>query len=245
MPETAEALAKRQGELRKQVAELLNMPDSGKVAKAETLKKFRHGNADVHELKYGLLGLSSYLILPDEVDSSPIAVFLHKSRSKEGALESQTVDKLLAAGTAVLAIDSVPFEETAYLLGTSPTAYNVSHVLESVDLLARSYNVEAKLISCIGEVDDVALLTALLDERISSVVVASAGGSQVSRQGNQRHGTVPGLQAVTTRTELLAMLAPRELCIETQEAGQEQIEEVYRLAGARDKLHFAAKPEKN
>ena len=241
VPKDKAALDKRRAELKQQARSLLNLPDSGKPAAAETLRTFRHGAAEVHELKYGRLGLSSYFISPEGVAHAPVAIYLHGSRTKEGALASPRVGKLLAGGTAVLALDSVPFEETTHLLGTTPTAYNVAHVLESLDVIGTLGDVDTKRIACIGEVDDVAALAALLDERIASVVVASTGDVRVPRQGYRWTGVVPGLRAVASRAELVAMLAPRRVCLEVGIGEAAKIAAVYGLLGAAEQLELHAR----
>ena len=214
VPATKHALDARRTELRTKVRELLNLPTMPEVVTAKKIRTFRYGTVSVDELEYGLLGLSSYLIMPDVDESPPVAIVLDRSGTKEGVLESARGKALLAGGTAVLALDALPFLETTFLMGTSPTAYNVAHVMESIDLLVDSYNVDPKQISCIGEVDDVALLAGFLDDRIATVVVASqAGQRKVPRQGYRRTGVVPGLLALTTRTELAAMIAPRTVRI--------------------------------
>jgi len=196
VPEGKAALEARRREVAERVRELLRLPARPEDAAAETVRAFRHGHAAARELRYGLLGLSSFLLVPDGARRPPVAIVLDRSRTKEGALRSPRVAKLLAEGTAVLAIDCVGFEETTHLLGTSPTAYNVCHVLESVDALSRLTDVDASRLACIGEVDDVAPLAAFLDQRIARVVVASKAGTPVSWQRYRWHGIVPGLRAV-------------------------------------------------
>ena len=240
-PSSPEALKTRRETLRKQLRALLKLPQAGEAAEVQVVRKFRTESAEAHELRYGLLGLSSILMLPNEVDYPPVAILLDQSRTKEAAVANPRTQELLAGGIAVLALDCVPFEETTFLLDTSPTAYNVGHVLESVDVLTRAYNVAPKTISLVGEVDDVAAIAALLDERIAGVVVASTAGARVPRQAYRAEGIVPGLRAMTTRTEILAMLAPRPLRIETPVDGEAAIAAVYRLAGAENKLEFAVK----
>ncbi len=259
-----------------QIAAVLNLPERPQPTTPQVLGIQARGEARVVELKFGLLGLSSYLILPKDATHPPLVVYLHQSRTKQGALESPRTAQWLAAGKAVLALDCVPFEETTYLLGTSPTAYNVSHVLESLDALqqwermaeadppraeptpepGRAKPVSQTLagdcrgavilrtnqqVSCVGEVDDVALLAAILDRRIHSVTVAAAAGSPAPKQGYRQNGVVPGLRALAHRTELLALLAPRELWLETTEPDREDLERVYALAGARERVHSAPK----
>ena len=263
LPKDKAAFDARQAQLKREVGRLLNLPAVGKPVVAETVRTFRHGAAarkggpslpatgkleaafqaaaEVHELRYGLLGLTSYLVSPDGVAHAPVAIVLDASRTKEGALASPRVAKLLAGGTAVLAIDCVAFEETTHLLGTTPTAYNVAHVLESLDVVGTLGDVDTKRVTCIGEVDDVAVLAALTDERIASVVVASTGETKVPRQGYRWTGVVPGLRAVASRAELVAMLAPRRVCLEVEVGEAEKIAEVYRLLGANDRLERRAK----
>lgn len=237
--ERAEEIDRRRGELRPRLLELLNLPAQGDPARLATRARFGRGSAEVLELEYGRLGLVSYLAVPARAVRAPVAIYLHRSRTAWGGLESARTAELLASGTAVLAIDCVPFEETTYLLGTSPTSYNVSHVLASVDALGRIGGLDLKRVSCIGEVDDVALLAALVDARIGSVTVASASGSRVPKLSYRLDGLVPGLRALADRTELLTLLAPRPLRVETEEPGRPAIERAYDLYGARARLSFA------
>lgn len=239
-PESLQEWETARGTLRKQIGAVLNLPERPKTTRPEVVNTMARGDAQVVELKYGLLGLSSYLIRPKSAARPPVAIYLHESRTKEQALTSVRTAGLLSEGTAVLAIDCVPFEETTYLLGTSPTAYNVSHVIESLEVLGQLGDLDVKRIACIGEVDDVALLAAVLDERIGQVTVSAAAGSRVANQGYRQNGIVPGLGAVAARGQLLALLAPRPVRIETKEADREAIEAVYRLAGAADRVEFAS-----
>lgn len=233
VPKTKEALDARRAELRTRVAALLNLPARPKCDSAEKVRTFRHGTATVDELRYGLLGFTSFLMTPPAGESPPVAIFLDTSGVKEGALTNPRVAGLLSGGTVVLALDTTPFRESAFLIGTSPTAYSVGHVLESVELLVNSYNVDPKQVSCIGEVDDIALLAGLLDERIGSVLIASqAGVAKAPGQSYRRTGVVPGLRAVASHGELAAMLVPRRLRIEMAIPDRDKIEAVYRLAGA-------------
>jgi len=229
----------RRNALVKRVAAVLNLPAHAEARRPQELAAWTRSDARVIELKYGLLGLSSYLILPEGAAHPPVAIYLHESRTKEGALESSRAAKLLAQGTAVLALDCVPFEETTYLLSTSPTVYNVRHVIESLDALEQIGDLDLRRISCIGEVDDVVLLAAVLDQRIASVTLSATAGSTVPRQSYRQSGVVPGLAAVTPRSQLMALLAPRPLRVETKEPDRELIQAVYSLAGAAEQVEFA------
>ena len=62
------------------------------------------------------------------------------------------------------------------------------------------------------------------------------------KQGYRQNGVVPGLRAITPRSQLLAMLAPRSLQVETNETDRELIRAVYRLFGAAERVEFLDKP---
>lgn len=194
------------------------------------------------ELTFGTLGLTSILRTPDDVAPPwPCVLYLDGSRTAIGA--TARMQAWLEQGQAVLALDCVPFDDTAVLLGTSSTAYNVAHVLEAVDVLAARPDIDAARLQCVSAVDDVGLLATALDERIRELVIESTSGTNCSFQGYRLNGIVPGLAAVATRARLLSAIAPRRLTVCTMEDARtvESVKHVFRLLGAGDGVSFPPK----
>lgn len=87
--------------------------------------------------------------------------------------------------------------------------------------------------ACIGYVDDVALYAAVLDERITGVVLGSRGGVEPHpRQRYRQEGVVPYISRHIGRPGLLALLAPRPLTLKIEHEGLDDVRAVYRLYGA-------------
>ena len=194
-------------------------------------------NGTVRQVRFGTFGLTAVLATPEDVAPPwPCVLYLDESRTTRGALDR--VRSRLAQGQAALALETVPFDDSAVLLGTSSTAYNVAHVLEGLDMLAAREDIDARRMQCVSGVDDVGLLAAVLDTRVSELVIEAAGGTRCEFQGYRLNGTVPGLRAVLTRAHLLAALAPRRLTVCTREAPEtvEDLARVYALFGKQDQL---------
>ena len=214
----------------------LGLPDrDAEVTQASQPHDAKNGR--LQELTFGTLALRSVLAVPEDIAPPwPCVIYLDPSRTAMGATER--LEGWLAQGSAVLALGAVRFDDTAVLLGTSSTAYNVAHVLEAVDVLAAREDIDMTRLQCVSAVDDVGLLAAVLDERIRELTVESGQGTRCSFQGYRLNGIVPGLNAVVSRTHLMAAVAPRQLTICSQEDADalSAVGKVYGLLDAADAL---------
>jgi len=220
----------------------LGLPTASAPARARLVKRRAHGAVQVSEYEFGSLGLTSWLLRPAaaaETARLPLLIHLPARGIKQDTLDSEPAKEWLARGHAVLALDSVPFEETTHLLGTSATAFNTRHVIEALDAASQMPGVDASQISCLGEADDAALLAALLDPRIRQLTLPVILPSSPDRQSYRRNGIVPGLEALAPRDRLPALLAPRPLQVEDKAFDRKFIEAAYRLNGAAGAVQFA------
>lgn len=126
-----------------------------------------------------------------------------------GSWEKSKEKALLKNKTHLIALDSAPFLESFHLLGTSSTAYTVRHVLDTVAKIPAG-----KAITLVGEVDDVAQLAALLEPRITRIVVAGDPFSPVPKQPYRWSGIVPGLSIGASRENIIELLSPRNVNID-------------------------------
>jgi len=235
-PTGAEQWAEMRRRIVDQVRSVLNVPPrSAEIAHTGQPEDTTKGR--VQKLTFGTLGLTSVLATPDDVAPPwPCVIYLDGSRTTKGAAER--VAGWLAQGSAALALDCVPFDDTAVLLGTSSTAYNVAHVLEAVDVLAARRDIDMARLKCVSAVDDVGLLAAILDERIRELTIEAKQGTRCSFQGYRLNGIVPGLRALATRAHLLAAIAPRRVTVCTEEDAEtlSSVRKVYDLRGAPDAI---------
>lgn len=197
-------------------------------------------NGRIQTLTFGTLGLTSVFATPEDVAPPwPCVIYLDGSRTTKDA--AARIGDWLAQGSAALALDCVPFDDTVMLLGTSSTAYNVAHVLEAADVLAARPDIDTTRLKCVSAVDDVGLLATILDERIRELTIESKHGTRCSFHGYRLNGIVPGLRAVASRAHLLAAVAPRRMTICTEEGAEtlSAARKVYELLGATDALSIA------
>ena len=221
--------------LRESVAEILAVPGGRPDVSPETVRTFEESEFTVEEIRYGALGLSSFLLTP-KGPSESTALYLHESRTKQGALQSGGVRDLLTSGTTVLALDCVGLDDSGMLLGEPSTTANVQHVIETLDLLKQRGIQQA---TCSGYVDDVSLYTAILDDRISGVTIGSRGGAKPHhRQRYRQEGVVPYISRHIGRAALLSLIAPRPLTLRIEEKGLDLVRKVYSLYGAEDRLRI-------
>jgi hypothetical protein len=131
----------------------------------------------------------------------------------------------------VLVLDSVcskypgTLNDSDMLIGGSCVARNIEHVLESVDCLTTRSEVDPDRIACVGEVDDIAMFAAAIDERIA--------GTEVRSRGTGR-GEPPNVSMCAGRAALLSLIAPRKLTLKTTENEKDigNVKRVYELYGA-------------
>ena len=221
--------------LRESVAKVLAVPENKPHISPETIRTFEEDEFTAEEIRYGALGLSSFLLTPKHT-SKNTALYLHQSRTKQGALQTSEVRHLLASGTTVLALDCVGMDDSGMLLGEPSTTVNVQHVIEALDLLKQRGIQQA---ACYGYVDDVALYAAILDNRISEIILGSRGGIEPHHtQRYRQEGVVPYISRHIGRPGLLSLLAPRPLTVKIEERELDQVKKVYSLYGAEDRLRI-------
>lgn len=219
--------------LRRSVAGVIAVPEDRPAVTPESVRTFEGEGYAGEEVRYGALGLSSFLLTP-KGRSMGAAIYLHGSRTKLGALASDEVRGLLTSGTTVLTLDCVGMDDSGLLLGEPSTTVNAQHVIESLDFLDQR---GIRGVTCFGYVDDVALYAAVLDERITGVTLGARGGTTPNpRQGYRQEGVVPYISRHIGRTGLLALIAPRPLTLKIEDADLEAVRRVYRLYGAEDRL---------
>ena len=127
-------------------------------------------------------------------------------------------------------------DDSGMLLGEPSTTANVQHVIEALDLLRQRGIHQA---ACYGYVDDIALYAAILDNRISEIILGSRGGIEPHhKQRYRQEGVVPYIARHIGRPGLLSLLAPRPLTIKIEERELDQVQKVYRLYGAENRLRI-------
>ena len=221
--------------LRETVAKVLAVPENRPNISPETIRTFEENEFTAEEIRYGTLGLSSFLLTPKD-GSKNTALYLHQSRTKQGALQTGEVQHLIASGTTVLALDCVGMDDSGMLLGEPSTTANVQHVMEALDLLKQRDIHQA---TCYGYVDDIALYAAILDNRISEIILGARGGTEPHHQQRYRQeGVVPYISRHIGRPGLLSLLAPRPLTVKIVERELDQVQKVYSLYGAENRLRI-------
>ena len=120
--------------LRETVAKVLAVPENRPRISPETIQTFEEDEFTGEEIRYGVLNLSSFLLTPKGT-SENTALYLHQSRTKQGALKTDEVRHLIASGTTILTLDCVGMDDSGMLLGEPSTTANVQHVIEALDLL--------------------------------------------------------------------------------------------------------------
>ena len=187
VPKDLEAWQGVREDLRKSVARVIAVPEDRPAVEAETVRMFEGEGFTGEEVRYGSLGLSSFLLTPKGRTEGG-KIYLHENRTKKGALRSEEVENLLASGTAMLAPDCVGMDDSGMLLVELSTMAYVQYVLEWLDFLEQRGIRDAV---SVGYVDDVALYAAALDDRISGVVIGSRGGTTPHhRQRYRQEGVV-------------------------------------------------------
>ncbi|MBB29496.1 MAG: hypothetical protein CME25_11415 [Gemmatimonadetes bacterium] len=228
LPSSLEAWEAIKGKLVEYIAEVVPLRARPSSLETETVGVSEESGYQLEEIRYGELGLSSYLIHSNGTNSE-CAIYLDVSRTKEGALLRDDVRNLLHSGVAVLALSCVGLDDSALLLGESSTSSNVHHVIESVDLLQQR---GFQSIHCMGFVDDVALFAGILDERIGRLRLGSRGGTQPHPvQRYRQEGVVPGLNKITTYAGLLSLVAPRPLEVSLSMDALPEVQAVFSLYG--------------
>lgn len=203
-------------------------------------------------IRLGDLELLGRLWMPSGADRIPIVIYLHKSRTSEGAFTPQLRD-WLNQKEAVLSLDMVSSSmglDTDLSCGISATTVNVRQLRSALEYLRTRPEINLGQICCVGEVDDVALFGAIIDERIKAVVLKSKGGQEIQeaftegdwikRGGARYEGIVPELLTTFSRAELLSLCAPRTLVIQTEERWEdlEKVRRVYALLDADEQLQI-------
>ncbi|MYF75150.1 MAG: hypothetical protein F4175_17780 [Gemmatimonadetes bacterium] len=233
IPQELENWKREQIALRDTVAKILAVPENRPRISPETIRTFEEDEFTGEEIRYGALGLSSFLLTPKDA-SKNTALYLHQSRTKQGALQTGEVRHLIASGTTVLALDSVGMDDSGMLLGEPSTTTNVQHVIEALDLLKQRGIHQA---ACYGYIDDIALYAAILDNRISEIILGSRGGIEPHHQQRYRQeGVVPYISRHIGRPGLLSLLAPRPLTVKIVERELDQVQKIYSLYGAENRL---------
>ncbi len=233
IPERLEDWERMRTVLRESVAKVLAVPEGRPDILPEIVRTFEEDKFTAEEIRYGALGLSSFLLTPKGA-SKNTAFYLHPSRTKQSVLQTGEVRDLLASGTIIMALDCVGLDDSGMLLGEPSTTTNVQHVIEALDLL-RQRGIQQ--VACYGYVDDIALYAAILDNRISEIVLGARGGIEPHhRQRYRQEGVVPYISRHIGRPGLLSLIAPRSLTIKIKERGLDQIRKIYSLYGAEDKL---------
>jgi len=233
VPENLKGWEEMRAGLRRAVAEVIAIPEDRLAVTPETVRTFEGDGYSGEEARYGALGLSSLLLTPKR-PTGEAAIYLHGSRTGQGALASDEAMGLLASGVTVLALDCVGMDDSGLLIGESSTTVNAQHVIESLDFLGQR---GIRGAACLGYVDDVALYAAILDDRITGVTLGARGGATPNpRQGYRQEGVVPYIYRHIGRPGLLALVAPRPLTLKVEEEGLEAVRRVYRLYGAEERL---------
>ena len=206
--------------------EVLGLPAISR--KAEVLKvgaEVERTRERVVELvTVGLPPVEGFLLASASGEKADKAViYLHESRTKEGALACSACTGYLSQGyRAALLLDAVASEYSCnndIYYGFCTPAVNVVNVHLAVDYLASQGYRE---ITVVGEMDDIAALAAATDERITSVVNGPAAASEpvtyVPKEWGWTYweGTVPGIDTVADRAVVLACVAPRPLALSFQ-----------------------------
>ena len=235
IPQKLENWKRERIALRETVAKVLAVPENRPNISPETIRTFEENEFTAEEIRYGVLGLSSFLLTPKNA-SGKTALYLHQSRTKQGALQTGEVQHLIASGTTVLALDCVGMDDSGMLLGEPSTTANVQHVIEALDLLKQRDIHQA---TCYGYVDDIALYAAILDNRISEIILGARGGTEPHHQQRYRQeGVVPYISRHIGRPGLLSLLAPRPLTVKIVERELDQVQKVYSLYGAENRLRI-------
>jgi hypothetical protein len=233
VPDDLETWQIMKAALQQKVASVIAVPEDRPRIIPETVDRFEWAGFACEQVQFGALGLSAFWVLP-KVEATGAVMRLDASRTKEGALQSDEVKRLLGSGKGVLALDCVGLDDSGLLLGQPSTTTNVLHVMEALDFL-ESQGFEKAW--CAGYVDDVALYMAVLDNRISGVTVGSIGGTIPHvRQGYRQEGVVPYISKVIGRPGLLALVAPRPMHLLTTESDLACVHKAYGLYGVSDHL---------
>lgn len=209
LPATEHAWAKRRVELVAQLRACLRVPAHATQAVAIS-RRFETESALVEEVKIGDIGLAGLVLQPRAAGArSDAVVYLDRSRTAASALTSSRVQRWLSQGILVFSLDTVPFSDSAYLIGESATAHNIAIVQRALTHIVNRPGWGPARVTCHSEVDDVGLLSAILDDRIQGLTIGGKSGDRVPGQGYRKEGIVPGLARVADRATLLALVAPR------------------------------------
>jgi dienelactone hydrolase len=206
--------------------DLLTLPELARkpilLEKTKPVEKTERRCVDL--VTVGLPPVEGYLLTPPSGEKTGKAmVYLHESRTKEGGLAYPACTGFLSQGyEAVLLLDAVASDygcSNDVYLGFSATAVNVANVRMAVDHFASE---GCREITVYGDVDDVAVLAAVTDDRITEVINGWPAGTErvsfVPRQWRWTYweGTVPGIETVADRGVVLACVAPRPLFLRFQ-----------------------------
>lgn len=178
----------------------------------------------VNLVTLGLPPVEGYLIThPSKIKKGKAMIYLHESRTKEGALACSECRNFLGQNyQIVLLLDTVASDDGCnndIYLGFSATAVNVANVRIGLDYLT---SLGFEDITVWGEMDDIAILVGITDDRVTSVINGRPAGTEpvsyVPREWGWTYweGTVPGIDLIADRAVLMACLAPRPLRLRFQ-----------------------------
>ena len=233
-------LEQRAGMLNKIEERILGgFPTRERVAKKKVRELHHDGYREQHwvlETEEGIL-VPGVLCIPSEANGN--SVIIVDEDGKQQALERGLVEKLIADGKTVLAIDYRGVGETAGTVpaiayGPGTPEYNLSNyalflgrplmgmrvhdVQCAIDFFVEHEDVSNKQVALVGRGRGalVALLTAVLDERVDSVVVEELLASWVFAEEYVEVGLstlIPQILTVGDIEHLAACVAPRKLLV--------------------------------
>lgn len=144
---------------------------------------------------------------------SGFTLYLPRSRVLSGygdRLLDYRREELLAGASRVLLSESLSYSDNEAAIGTTASGATIAALLALIDQLLPQASDNYRVV---GEVDDVALYLALIDDRVSDVELASRALVEMARTGAHREGHVPGVTGVVDRMALVERLAPRSVTL--------------------------------
>jgi hypothetical protein len=258
IPDSGERWNRWREEGRQKVRKLLRIPGYSPInanpdrMRARVLEKTGlEGGLSREVICLGDLEILAFLWLPPADGPVPLVFYLHGSRTGEGAFTPE-VRQWLDRNEAVISLDLVTLSMGAGSdlgCGTSATAVNVGQLRCALEFVQSRAEIDQSRFRCVGEVDDVALYWGIVEDRIDDIVLRSRGGmepqevyhitSRWGAKGGERYeGIVPEAWIHFSRAELLSLLAPRNLTLQSKETSEDlvKVRRVYALLGAEDRL---------
>ena len=138
--------------------------------------------------------------------------------------------------------------------GLTVASMRVYQAIVCAEILLKNKNVDKEKLSCMGISGGglTALYASVIDERFRKIVISgyvNTFRSSILSRWHCPDNYIPGIMEIGEIYDFASSLAPRELLIESgikdklfpieaSKAAHEKIKQVYKLAGAEDKLHI-------